>query len=123
MKEWLITATEAAALVINGIALLFTIAGTVIALYEAVRLMFAKPGARDPRTVWLGYARWLVAALTFQLAADIIESSVAATWEAVGQLAAIALIRTFLNYFLERDVREAQERRETGRALKFTATS
>lgn len=123
MREWLVTATEMAAVIIDGIALLFTIVGTLIALHGGARLLFVPSNAHDRRAVWLTYARWLVAALTFQLAADIIESSVAATWEAVGRLAAIALIRTFLNYFLERDVREAQEWRDTERKLKFTGTS
>jgi uncharacterized membrane protein len=60
--------------------------------------------------VWLRYARWLVAGLTFQLAADIIETSITTSWDAVGRLAAIALIRTFLNYFLERDLEDVRQR-------------
>jgi uncharacterized membrane protein len=52
------------------------------------------------------YGRWLVAGLTFQLAADIIGTSVAPSWQEVGQLGAIAVIRTFLNFFLERDLAE-----------------
>jgi uncharacterized membrane protein len=35
-------------------------------------------------------------------------------WEAVGRLAAIAVIRTFLNYFLERDLGEVRERQHEG---------
>ncbi|MDH2328339.1 DUF1622 domain-containing protein [Cereibacter sp. SYSU M97828] len=58
----------------------------------------------------MSYARVLVAALTFQLAADILETSIAASWEAVANLALIAIIRTFLNFFLERDLAEARER-------------
>jgi hypothetical protein len=42
----------------------------------------------------------------FQLAADIIETSIAPSWEDLGQLGAIAVIRTFLNFFLERDLAE-----------------
>lgn len=123
MREWLVTATETAAVVIDGMALFLTVVGTLIAFYGAVRLIFVPVNAHERRTVWLHYARWLVAALTFQLAADIIESSIAATWESVGRLAAIALIRTFLNYFLERDVQEARERRDAERDLKLSATS
>jgi uncharacterized membrane protein len=44
--------------------------------------------------------------LTFQLAADIIETSLAPSWEDIGKLAAIAAIRTFLNFFLGRDLVE-----------------
>jgi uncharacterized membrane protein len=52
------------------------------------------------------FARWLVAGLTFQLAADIVETSISTSWEAIARVAAVAAIRTFLNYFLERDLAE-----------------
>ena len=56
--------------------------------------------------------RWLIAGLTFQLAADIIETSIRTSWQAIGQLGAIAVIRTFLNYFLERDLADIRERQK-----------
>ena len=56
--------------------------------------------------MWIRYGRWLVAGLTFQLAADIIETSISTDWEGIARLGAIAVIRTFLNYFLERDIAE-----------------
>jgi uncharacterized membrane protein len=59
----------------------------------------------------LRYTHWLAAGLTSQLAADIIETSIAASWEAIGRLAAIAVIRTFLDFFLERDQEEVRKRR------------
>lgn len=81
---------------------------------ESVRLLIGGQSGRARRDVWLHYARWLVAALTFQLAADIIESSITTSWEAVGRLAAVAVVRTFLNYFLERDLAEIRERQRQG---------
>ena len=63
----------------------------------------------------MDYSRWLVAALTFQLAADILESSTTPDWDGIGRLAAVAVIRTFLNYFLERDVEEMRQREEEAR--------
>jgi uncharacterized membrane protein len=68
------------------------------------------------RDVWLRYARWLVAGLTFQLAADIIETAITTDWDAVGRIAVIAVIRTFLNYFLERDLNEIRDRNQTATA-------
>jgi uncharacterized membrane protein len=64
----------------------------------------------DRRTVWLHYGRWLIAGLTFQLAADIITTSASPSWEEIGQLAAIAVVRTFLNFFLERDLADIRAR-------------
>ncbi|MCM3870404.1 MAG: DUF1622 domain-containing protein [Pyrinomonadaceae bacterium] len=54
--------------------------------------------------VWLGCGAWLLLGLEFELAADIIRTAIAPSWTDIGQLGAIAVIRTFLNYFLERDV-------------------
>ena len=51
-----------------------------------------------------------MAGLAFQLAADIIEMSITTSWEAVGRIAAVALIRTFLNYFLDRDLEDVRRR-------------
>jgi len=59
------------------------------------------------RRAWLGFARWLILGLEFMLAADIVRTVIAPTWMDIGQLAAIAVIRTFLNFFLERDLEAA----------------
>src|SRR5688572_12468107 len=111
MQEWLVLATEWSTLLIDWMALALIVIGTVEAFVGAMRLVFGPSSSNhERRLVWLSYARWLVAALTFQLAADIIETSVAPSWDDIGRLAAIAVIRTFLNYFLERDLNETRER-------------
>jgi uncharacterized membrane protein len=51
-------------------------------------------------------ARALSIALEFQLAADILETALAPTWQQIGQVAAIATIRTALNYTLTREINE-----------------
>jgi hypothetical protein len=43
------------------------VVGTVVALVAAVRVFFAPLPGRERRTVWLNYARWLVAGLTFHI--------------------------------------------------------
>jgi uncharacterized membrane protein len=57
--------------------------------------------------VRLQLGRWLSLALEFELAADILRTAIAPTWEEIGKLAAIAALRTLLNYFLEREIRTA----------------
>ena len=59
----------------------------------------------DPLVVFRGFAGWLVLALEFLVAADILKSAISPTWNEIGQLAAIAAIRTFLNYSLAHDLR------------------
>jgi len=67
---------------------------------------FSSSEGHHEREVWLRLGRWLVAGLTFQLAADVLETAITTSWDEVARLAAIAAIRTFLNYFLERDLGE-----------------
>lgn len=56
------------------------------------------------RGIFVGFAGWIILALEFALAADIARTAIAPTWNEIGQLAAIAAIRTALNYFLEKDI-------------------
>ena len=57
----------------------------------------------------------LTIALELLLAADILQTAVAPTWEEIGKLAAIAAIRTALNYFLERELKEIERRNDLQR--------
>jgi uncharacterized membrane protein len=93
------------ALVIEAIALFLIAMGTAEALINMVRLLpTATLTGQRRRSVWLDFAQWLIAALTFQLAADLIGTSFAPTWNEIGHLAAIAGIRTFLSYFLDKEI-------------------
>jgi uncharacterized membrane protein len=119
MRDWLIFATETAILVIDAMALVVIVFGTVEAFVTGLRLMITRSAnGAEKREVWLRYGRALVAGLTFQLAADIIETSITTDWEAVGRIAAIAVIRTFLNYFLERELTDIRERQTKRRRLE-----
>ena len=57
--------------------------------------------------VRLRLGRWLVLALEFQVAADILRTAVAPTWDEIGQLAAIVVLRTVLNFFLQMEIDKA----------------
>jgi uncharacterized membrane protein len=61
---------------------------------------------RTRRAIFVGFAGWIILALEFALGADIVRTAIAPTWDQIGQLAAIAAIRTVLNYFLEKDIEE-----------------
>lgn len=121
MREWLMVIAANTVLVIHGMALLVIIFGTVEAFALSVRSMFDRPkNDRRFHRGYVQYARWLVAGLTFQLAADIIETAFSPSWEEVGHLAAVSAIRAFVNYFLERDMAAFEQREaatEEGRKL------
>lgn len=85
------------------------------ALYQYFSSIFRLDGNVFPKTeIRLSLGRTLALALEFLLGADILKTAVAPTWNDIGQLAAIAVLRTGLNYFLERELREADPKRETG---------
>jgi uncharacterized membrane protein len=108
MNRWLIVITHEVVAGLELVALVIVVVGTIQALLALPAQMRRVATGSENRTVWLRYSRWLVAALTVQLAADIVESSISHGWEDVGRLAAVAAIRTFLNYFLDRDVENAR---------------
>lgn len=100
---------------IDAMAVLIIVAGTLEMFFTCLRAVVSPSRTgRELRDGYLRYARWLMAGLTFQLANDIIISARAPSWDDIGRLAAIAFIRTFLNFFLERDIRETQKSGEDG---------
>ncbi|MEN5068651.1 DUF1622 domain-containing protein [Stenotrophomonas sp. TWI1183] len=116
LKAWLVAVTEPVVVIIDAMALVLIALATVVVFVQALRLTLRGHLTNvERRDLWLGYGRWLVAGLTMQLSADIIESSIYTSWDAIGQLAAIAVIRTFLNHFLERDIADVRERQRATR--------
>jgi uncharacterized membrane protein len=71
--------------------------------------VFRRPSEVGYEKTRLVLARFLILGLEFQLAADIIATAVAPTWSQLGKLAAIAVIRTGLNYFLAREMEKEQK--------------
>lgn len=94
---------ELCAALIIGLAVL---RATVKSLLLSVR---PAPGT-DSQTVRLELGRWLALALEFELAADVLRTAVTPTWNDIGQLAAIAALRTLLNFFLQREIDSADRR-------------
>lgn len=93
-------------IVIEAIALLIL----ALAIIKAVRQLLLHNRRMDREEklchVRLDLGTALALSLEFLLAADIAATAVSPSWNAVGKLAAISAIRTFLNFFLEKEVRE-----------------
>jgi len=102
--HWLRLAIDAAAAVWIAI-------GFVYAFVELVAAHLRREVASF-RDIRLTFSRYLSLALEFQLAADIVSTAIAPTFEELGKLAITAVIRTALNYFLSKEIREAREDRE-----------
>ncbi|MDQ1812040.1 DUF1622 domain-containing protein [Massilia sp. CCM 9210] len=88
--------------------------GILVALTGFARhLIASRAGGFNP--VRLQLARYLGLALELQLAADILSTAIAPSWEQIGKLAAVAIIRTGLNYFLMIETRQEEGRSEQAR--------
>jgi len=96
--EYLARGVEFAAALIIGMAALE-------ATVKSAMLFFRRSGIPEEKNaVRLTLARWLAVALEFELAADILNTAVTPTWNDIEKLAAIATLRTALNYFLEKEI-------------------
>src|SRR5262245_23852062 len=104
----------------NGIAIGVEAAAALLILVgacEAVYVMFSRffthrLEANMRKEVLVRFGVWLLLGLEFELAADIIRTAISPSWNDIGQLAAIAAIRTVLNHFLEKDLQEYGESQE-----------
>ncbi len=100
---WLKLGVEVVGAVIIGL-------GIIVAGQLLVRALWARR-TTDFNAIRLTLSRYLALALEFQLGADILSTAVAPSWDQIGRLGAIAVIRTALNFFLSREM--AEERRQT----------
>ena len=98
--EWLRLLVESLGAVVIG-------AGVVVVMIGLGRHLLARRGSSFV-PIRLAFARYLTLALELQLAADVLSTSVAPTWDRIGKLAAIAVIRTALNYFLGKELKSEQ---------------
>lgn len=81
--------------------------GAVLAIAKfAVALARGRIGEFSGVRLTLG--RFLALGLEFQLASDVLRTAISPSFEEIGKLAAIAAIRTALNYFLAREIAEEQ---------------
>ena len=96
--------------------MLTVVYGSVEAFIKLLPVVARPSTSRGARkAIWRNYGVWLLLGLEFELASDIIGSVVSPSWQDVGKLGAIAVIRTFLNYFLEKDLDSAEASGEVPR--------
>jgi len=108
MENLLVAFARTTGVLIEAAAVVVVAYGAVEAFVKFGRIVI-NPGAThgERKALWRGLGMWLLLGLELELAADIIGSVVSPTWYEIGRLGAIAVIRTFLNYFLEKDLEHA----------------
>ncbi len=110
LKTKLNTWGELTETILNALSLLFIIAGAIISLVKGLNYKRRSPGKHPLHTNFrMIFGGWLVVALEFQLAADIVGTIISPTSAHIIELGAIAVIRTFLNYFLGKELKEEKE--------------
>jgi uncharacterized membrane protein len=105
--EWLRTGVDALVLLVEAAGAVVIFVGALLAAVQFLRaLPHRRPEEFVPVRLTLG--RFLALGLEFQLASDVLRTAVAPSFDELGKLAAVAAIRTVLNFFLAREIREEQ---------------
>ncbi|WP_052200464.1 DUF1622 domain-containing protein [Terriglobus sp. TAA 43] len=118
MEEILKSFWGIAATIVEGAAAFLITLGAAQAFVMSIWRFRA--ATREKMQIWMHFATWLLLGLEFELAADVIRTAIAPTWSDIGQLAAIAAIRTFLSYFLDEDIEKVNTSREDFRPQEGT---
>ena len=114
---WIAIGIELAAAVIITVAIVEALLRVAAAFNAELHPKGAPhPALRKKEEIRLRLGRWLVLALEFLLAADILKTAVAPSWSEIGQLAAIATLRTALNFFLQREIAQARRQPDADEA-------
>ena len=101
LKEWLVGAVGILQFVLETASAICVLTGFILTVCIAMKSR-QEPAANP--AIKLTFGRWLLLALELQLAADILNTTVDPDIEGLVKLFGIALIRTFLNYFLTREI-------------------
>lgn len=108
LEEFVKVTTLSLGSVVEGMAALLIGHAIVQAGLRYARNLFIP--SQEITVIRLDLGKSLAIALEFLLAADILRTAVAPNWDDIGKLAAIAILRTLLNYFLEREIKSSENR-------------
>src|SRR5438105_4134442 len=111
LAEPLRLVAQSIATLVEGIGVVVVAIAVVLATVCFVNGLVARRRTLPSDSVRLALGRSLALSLEFLLGADILRTAVEPSWDEIGRLAAIAAIRTALNYFLQREI--AQDARIT----------
>jgi uncharacterized membrane protein len=78
--------------------------GVCVAIAHLIRTLTARQPAEFAATRLI-LARHLALALEFELGADILGTAISPSWDQIGKLGAVAVIRTGLNFFLSMEMK------------------
>jgi uncharacterized membrane protein len=93
---------------LNIIGALITIWGILISLVEFLKkeISVREDSIQLNEAIRIKLGSYLVLALEFFIAGDIVKTIITPTWQSLGILGAIVIIRTILSYFLTKDLKK-----------------
>jgi uncharacterized membrane protein len=93
---------------LNIVGALITIWGIIVSLFEFLKkeILNRAQAVQMNEAVRIRLGSYLVLALEFFIAGDIVKTIVTPTWQSLGILGAIVIIRTILSYFLTKDLKK-----------------
>jgi uncharacterized membrane protein len=98
-------------LLMEGLSVITVLVGLLLTLGQLRPRLVRGPSLRPSTRARLTFASWLAMALEFQLGADIVSTTTSPSERNLLQLALVAVIRTFLNVFLAKEI-ESEQRLE-----------
>lgn len=109
---YLAAGAEIAAAVVIGL-------GVIRGIWDYLRQIVSRSRKHVDATeeIRLKLGRVLALGLEFTVASDILRTAVAPTRQDILNLGAIVLLRTLLNYFLEREIRQGEQNRLSQRSV------
>ena len=90
---------------IETVGVVFVATGVCVAIAQLARVLITRQPT-EFTDIRLTLARYLALALEFELGADILGTAVSPSWDQIGKLGAVAVIRTGLNFFLSMEMRQ-----------------
>jgi uncharacterized membrane protein len=88
--------------------------GILNVLVTYLLALFPKQSGFYKQAIRVQFGSSVAVALELLLGADVLATAVAPSWDAIGKLAAIAIIRTALNYFLNKELKEVADQKIQG---------
>jgi uncharacterized membrane protein len=108
MESWLKTVFEYLYLAIGSIGVAIIVWGVILSVYRLLKLEFSRVNQesiyRERESVRHKFATYLLLALEFLIAAEIIASVIHPKFEEIAILASTVAIRTVVSYFLEKEI-------------------
>jgi uncharacterized membrane protein len=105
MKEFAEVMTKYLSSIVEILAAFVVTVALIKFLYKYLKHLLNPNDGITNQTIRINFGSALTVALELLLAADILTTAIAPTWDDIGKLASIAVLRTALNYFLERELK------------------